>query len=60
MDEQQLSHFNGKPYPSTYHGIPEGTRLHFRLWRKLRFGSVQPSPAALVRAAFNCSSPFLT
>ena len=26
MDGYPLSHFNGKPYPSTYHGTPEGTR----------------------------------
>ena len=26
MDGYPLSHFNGKPYPSTYYGTPEGTR----------------------------------
>ncbi len=29
-----------------------GIDLHFRLWRKLLSGSVQPSPAARNRAAF--------
>ena len=58
MDGYPLSHFNGKPYPSTYYGTPEGTRLHFCLWRKLRFGSVEPSPATVPRTvAFDCSSP---
>jgi len=34
-----------------------GLDLHFALLRvKERFGSVQPSPAALIRAAFDCSS----
>ena len=37
-------------------GDPPGIRLHFRLWRKLWFGSVQPSPAALIRAAFRASN----
>ena len=31
--------------------------LHFRHRRKLRFASVQPSAAALVRTAFDCSNP---
>ena len=35
-----------------------GTRLHFCLWQKLWFGSVQPSPAVLVRTALYSSSPF--
>ena len=30
-----------------------GLDLHFRPWRKLWSGSVQPSPAALIRAALN-------
>ena len=30
---------------------PEGTRLYFRLWRKLRFGSVEPSPPTCHRQA---------
>ena len=31
-------------------------RLQFCLWQKLRSGSVKPSPAALIRAAFDCSN----
>ena len=38
-------------------GDPPGIRLHFRLWRKLWFGSIKLSPAALIRAAFDCSNP---
>ena len=36
-----------------------GLDLHFALWAKLRFASVQPSAAALVRAAFNLFEPYL-
>ena len=43
-----------------FFGDPPGIRLHFRLWRKLRFGSVKPSPAALIRAALNYSNPRLS
>ena len=34
----------------------EGIRLHFCPWQKLWFGSVQPSPATLIRVAFNSSN----
>ena len=41
-----------------FYGVGDGTRLHFRLRRKYRFGSVKPSPATLHRSvAFNGSSP---
>ena len=33
----------------SFSGVGDGTRLHFRLWRKLRFGSVKPSPATVRR-----------
>ena len=37
---------------------PEGTRLHFCLWQKLWFGSVQPSPPTCPRqVGFYSSSP---
>jgi len=29
-----------------------GIRLHLHLWRRIWFGSVEPSPPALIRAAF--------
>ena len=32
---------------------PRGIDLHFALWAKLWFGSVEPSPAPLIRAALN-------
>ena len=36
----------------------DGFDLHFApKGAKLRFGSVEPSPAALIRAAFNLSNP---
>jgi len=43
---------------SDYLGGPLEIRLHFsfRGNEKLRFGSVQPSPAALIRAALNDSN----
>lgn len=37
-------------------GASDLTRLHFRHSRKLLFGSVEPSLAALIRAAFDLSS----
>ena len=57
------SKYKNNPNPAIWFGLfffgtPEGTRLHFRLWRKLRFGSVEPSPATVPRTvAFDCSSP---
>jgi hypothetical protein len=44
-------------FASSLFGGLEEDRLHFRLLRKLWFGSVQPSPATLIRVAFNCSIP---
>jgi hypothetical protein len=38
--------------------MPKGKRLHFGLWQELRFGFIEPSPAALIRAAFNGASHF--
>ena len=43
-----------------FSGTRLGTRLHLlTTGSRYRFDSVQPSSAALIRAEFNCSSPFL-
>ena len=40
-----------------FFGASDLSRLHFRLCRKLWFGSVKPSPATVHRTvALNCSS----
>jgi len=44
-----VSRWGFAPWESPTVNDPYGNRLHFRLGRKLRFASVEPSAVALIR-----------